>query len=119
MIDITDLKFMFGPCQKQTVLAFLVTQDGKRAYVGSNWCKTPVEPEQCPRVLQNYKSGEGYHLCRDICHQPYHAETDVLTKAGSAEAMGSKISIIGHNRVCEQCKTAMRRAGVKEWEIIK
>lgn len=117
MILDEPLKFN-KPCQKQTVVAFLVSADGKRLYIGTNWCETPVEPGQCPRVLQGMASGEGYHLCKEVCHQFAHAEVDALRQAGK-DAKGSIVYVVGHTRICEGCENEMEFCGVSEWNIIK
>jgi len=116
---ILDAPLRFNqPCQKQIVVAFLETADKKHVYIGSNWCETPVKPNECPRVLEGYASGEGYHLCKEVCHQPAHAEVDALNQAGK-NAEGGTMYIMGHIRVCEQCIELMKVKGVKQWVILK
>jgi len=104
-----------SPCRKQTVVAFLTTSDGKRLYIGSNWCKTPVRPGECPRA--DMPSGSGYWMCKDICRQPAHAEVDALKKAGK-DGIGGMMYIVGHTRVCDDCSKKMKKAQVK-WSLLK
>lgn len=32
----------------------------------------------CPRDVAGCVSGEGYHMCREICNQVAHAEVDAI-----------------------------------------
>lgn len=93
-------------CRKVVVRATLVTRGGK-VFASENHVQH--DPGSCPR--EGMAHGEGYHLCRDICRQPGHAETNVLGMAG-ALARGGVVYLEGHDRLCEGCREACSRAEV-------
>ena len=94
-------------CAKQTTIAVIVKEN--RFYVGTNWCETPQK--ECPR--KDLPSGEGYEMCRDICHQNAHAEVDALLKAGT-DARGGTLYLIGHTYCCDNCLKAMQEYGIEK-----
>lgn len=98
-----------GPCAKQNVLATLIS-DGGEVFVGTNLCLNPQQ--ECPRDKYGMKSGEGYHLCEDICQQRSHAEVDAITKAGE-KARGGIIYLTGHQYACANCSSCAEQASVK------
>jgi hypothetical protein len=97
-----------GRCAKQEVLAMVITPTGE-VFIGANYCKTPQE--KCPRGTM--PSGEGYEMCRDICHQVGHAEQVALHTAGPSAA-GSILYVMGHTYVCAVCRTMAEAFGVRE-----
>jgi deoxycytidylate deaminase len=101
------------PCLKQTVKAIIVTQDGQRI-LGSNAINNDVDI--CPRVVENMPTGEGYHLCKDVCNQNEHAEVTALqnAKAAGVAVKGATLYITGHTYFCDNCQNEMRKAGIKE-----
>lgn len=103
----------YGPCAKQVVTATIITSDGER-FVGTNHCKTPQKT--CPRDELGMVSGEGYHLCKEICNQGAHAEVNAISNAGN-KAAGSVIYLEGHTYLCDNCKEAVESAGIKEAHI--
>ena len=102
-------------CAKQQVMAVLITPAGEH-YVGTNWCAKPQEV--CPRKVAEFKSGEGYELCEDVCGQLHHAEVDAIAKAGPEGAAGGVMLIFGHTYCCEKCIQVMRTAGVTAWYCV-
>lgn len=95
-----------GPCAKVVVTATLVTVNGNQ-YIGSNHCLTPQKV--CPRDTQGYPSGQGYHLCKEICNQPAHGEVNAINFANSIEENASKGAVIhvDYSWICGACsKTA-------------
>lgn len=98
---------MTGPCAKQRVIATVVTIDGER-FVGENDCENPQDV--CPRA--GMATGEGYHLCHEICRQTGHAEINAL-KAAAGKASGATIYIEGHTYACAACKGACQAAGAR------
>ena len=102
-------------CAKQKVMAVLITPRGEH-YVGTNWCARPQEV--CPRKLAEYRSGEGYKLCEEVCGQLHHAEIDACAKAGLEGAVGGVMLIFGHTYCCEKCIQVMRTAGVVAWYCV-
>lgn len=99
-----------GPCAKQHVQATVVTRDGHR-YVGTNACLNPQR--QCPRDAAGFETGQGYHLCREVCEQVGHAETVALRAAGG-HARGAVLEVRGHTYACKECLAAAKAAGVLE-----
>lgn len=94
-------------CAKQTVIAVVVNHN--RFYIGSNWVNNPQT--ECPR--KNLPSGQGYHLCKDVCNQHAHAEVDACMQAG-ADAQGATLYLIGHDYCCDDCLAYMKSCGIKE-----
>lgn len=105
---LTELKR--GPCAKQTVTATIITPTGER-FVGTNDCANPQTT--CPRDAAGMKTGEGYHICREVCRQTGHAEINALRAAGE-KARGATMYIEGHTYACGSCQEALTKAGV-EW----
>ena len=99
-------------CIKQHVVAILVK--GDEYWVGSNWCNSPQN--DCPREEKNMKTGEGYDLCRTVCKQHEHAESDVVLKAG-ANAVGAVLYLLGHSYICSDCDATLRSCGITEKHI--
>lgn len=95
-------------CAKQVVKAKLVTSCGLE-FIGTNHCDNPQET--CPRDAAGYASGEGYHMCANICGQKYHAEEDAILKAQGL-ARGSIIYLSGHTYACNPCKELADKFGV-------
>ena len=93
-------------CAKARVVCRIVTPDGY-AYEGDNGCRIPQA--RCPRTGDAYQRDD-YRLCRDICHQPGHAEVMAL-RAAREWAVGAT-AYVSHHRVCDDCMAALKRAGV-------
>lgn len=101
-------------CIKQTVTAKIIAIDGSE-FIGTNWCQNPQD--KCPRDTQGYETGQGYHLCNEICGQSSHAEVDAINKAGE-KAKGAKLYLSGHTYACEPCKSSCLSAGIDEIIIL-
>lgn len=97
-------------CLKRSVLAVLVTTDG-RTIMGTNAIKN-TRVRQCPRDLAGYGPGEGYELCSRVCQQDKHAEVDAVARC--KDATGSTVYVMGHDRCCSNCLKTMQDAGVKK-----
>jgi deoxycytidylate deaminase len=65
----------------------------------------------CRRVTSGCASGEGY----EQCSPQMHAEINALEAAKGAEfnLKGATARIYGHTRVCSECKSALKKAGIK------
>lgn len=98
--------FGTAPCTKQVVRATLICPGGK-IFASENHIQHPQK--ECPR--NGMAHGEGYHLCREVCGQHGHAETNVLRLAGPL-ARGGVIYLEGHDRLCPDCRRACTDAGV-------
>ena len=97
-----------GRCAKQIVTATVVAPNGDR-FIATNYTLNPQV--RCPRA--DMPTGVGYHLCKEVCEQPGHAEINALKLAGD-KAMGATLNISGHTYACESCKQAARDAGIKK-----
>lgn len=104
-------------CIKQQVYAMIVCADGKVVF-GGNFMNNSIDV--CPREEQNMKSGEGYHLCHEVCAQEHHAESDAIAKAKEAgiDIVGSDLFLIGHTYCCDSCINKMTEAGIHSCQII-
>lgn len=102
-----------GPCAKQTVTATIITKDGE-CFSGTNACENPQK--ECPRDVLGMKSGEGYHLCKEVCNQTAHAEVNAIKLAGE-KANGSVLYLEGHSYACDNCKGHAESAGISEIKI--
>jgi len=98
---------MIGKCAKQEVIA-IIDHNGTY-FIGSNWCWDAQQT--CPR--KDMPSGEGYELCESVCKQNAHAEVDACFNAGPS-ASGATLYLIGHTYCCDNCKSVMAKAGIKE-----
>ena len=96
-------------CKKQTTVA-IIMKDSQFISMGTNEIHADIDV--CPRVSQGMKTGEGYDLCKNICHQRRHAEVDACMKAGIKRAQGGTLYLIGHAYCCEDCKKVMLEYGI-------
>lgn len=93
-------------CRKQQVICRIQAEDGT-VVTGENYCRNPQEV--CPR--EGMATGEGYHLCREVCQQIGHAEqVAVMNLQGKR---GEQATLEGHTYACDDCKAVLRSAGVK------
>ena len=113
-MTIKDLVVNNNKCAKVTTTAIII--NGNKTFVGSNHCGNAQTV--CPRDVQGFKTGEGYHLCKDICQQEEHAEVDACKKAGDY-AKGATLLLIGHHYCCDNCKKVMEEYGIAKVEILK
>ncbi len=104
-----------GLCAKQTTIAIIFNSENNSFAIGHNTCANPQGT--CPREVQGFATGEGYELCKSVCEQVGHAETNALRSAGDM-AKGATLLLIGHNRICNDCAKAMKEAGIKDTYII-
>jgi deoxycytidylate deaminase len=100
-----------GKCAKQTVIAIIETIDGEY-FLGQNTCNVPQLI--CPR--KDMKTGEGYEMCKEICHQKNHAEVNACIKAG-IKAIGGTLYLLGHTYLCKQCEMIVKDCGIVEIKI--
>ena len=104
-----------GPCAKQAVKATVVMLDGSR-YTGANECRKPQT--RCPRDAYGYKTGEGYHLCAEVCDQVGHAEAVAVWKLveshqGRNVPAGGVCYLEGHTYACGLCTRLLDRYGIR------
>ena len=98
-------------CAKHVTVCKIVTKSGHTFY-GENNCL--VEQEECPRL-----PGEGYEKCKTVCFQVGHAEELAVLKALShgMDLNGAK-AIIGHERICDNCKNLLNAHGITDIEFL-
>lgn len=96
-------------CRKQRVLAVAIV-DGK-VLVAEN--EVRVDHGKCPREVQGYTTGKGYHLCRAECWQFGHAEQRLIALA-QGNLHKATVHIFGHHYVCDECKIALIDANAGE-----
>ena len=75
----------------------------------------------CPRVENEYPSGEGYHHCKDDCEQLGHSE---ITTVDNAIAQGNNpknadLYLYGHWWCCKPCWDHMQKHGVGQVYLIE
>jgi deoxycytidylate deaminase len=105
------------PCIKQSVYVMIETKCGTEIFGSNKMLNTEIR--ECPRDLQGYVSGAGYHLCKEICNQNAHAEVDAIN---TAKEMGidltdSKLSLFGHTYCCDNCVSNMISNGITKVDI--
>lgn len=99
-----------GPCAKACVRATLVLSNGEHLE-STNFCMKPQRA--CPREQQGYGAGEGYHLCKEVCEQPAHAEVNVLTYAeNSGRNLKGSALYVNYTWICPACWAEAKKRGV-------
>lgn len=106
------------PCLKQTVIALILAEDGS-IIIGDNSIKNSVS--SCPRDISGFKTGEGYHLCREVCNQNAHAEITAIIKAKSLNIplCKARLFLYGHTYICDNCKFFLESVGISKSYIYK
>ncbi|MFA6518362.1 MAG: deaminase [Candidatus Shapirobacteria bacterium] len=97
-------------CCKQATSAVIV-KDGQVIGRGTN---AGIKVKVCPRDQQGFKTGEGYHLCREICHQIGHAEVTAIAdaKQNGFDTTNADLYLDGHWWCCEDCWNKMIEARI-------
>lgn len=103
---------MLGPCAKRTVTCIIVDTKTGEAWKGQNLCQNPQQ--KCPRG--DMPSGDGYHLCKEVCQQVGHAEQVAAGKVKKNLKNGLAY-LQGHSYACEECKSALRKIGVSRIRV--
>ena len=97
----------------------VVVKDGKIIGRGANSgnCFRPI----CPRVAEHCKTGEGYHLCRDLCEQDGHSEITATDDAmkNTADASGADLYLYGHWWCCKPCWDRMIACGIRNIYLLE
>lgn len=99
-------------CAKQRVVCHIEAADG-HVVTGENYCRNPQSI--CPRDTHGYETGEGYHLCQEVCQQAGHAEQVAVMNLHGRK--GIRADLEGHSYACEPCKEALRSVGVQVLRI--
>lgn len=104
---------MFTQCRCAKQITIAIIENNGEYWLGTNWCATPQK--KCPRG--DMPSGQGYEICKNICHQTGHAEENAIKEAGK-KAKGGTLYLIGHTRCCDNCKSLIEKAGIKQTIIV-
>lgn len=108
-------------CLKQTTVAIVYHEEKQRLVnIGMNGIANESEElEVCPREEQGFKTGEGYHLCKEVCKQSGHAEVEACLDPDldPSELKGATLYLIGHTYVCNHCQWVMKKKGLKDYVI--
>jgi len=104
-------------CQKQSTGAVLV----KNGEIIARGCNAGKKVEVCPRVIKGYKTGEGYHLCKEICLQVGHAEISAIQDAvkNLVNTENANLYLYGHWWCCENCWNAIIKAKIKNVYLLE
>lgn len=104
---------MFNECRCAKQITIAIIENKGEYWLGTNWCAKPQKT--CPRI--NLPSGVGYDMCKNICKQTGHAEENALLEAGKGAA-GATLYLLGHSRVCDNCRALMDRAGISKTVLV-
>lgn len=99
-------------CQKQSTGAIIV----KNGKIIAKGCNAGKKVDICPRITQNYKTGEGYHLCKTICLQVGHAEKTAISNAKQnlQNTRGANMYLYGHWWCCKDCWDTIIEADINQ-----
>jgi len=97
-------------CAKQATGAVIV-REGK---IIGRGCNAGKKVDVCPRVLNNSKTGEDYHYCKEACLQEGHSEVTSINNAiaNAQDTKGADLYLYGHWWCCQDCWGAMDAAGI-------
>ena len=104
------------PCRDRTIIA--VIEDSGKFFVGTNGMMYDVG--MCQRNEANHKINQGYHLCKNVCVQPEHAELAAINK-WKAEAVNKDpiLHVFGAKRVCDNCRRYAKQNGIRRIAVYK
>jgi deoxycytidylate deaminase len=104
-------------CRKHATSA-VVVKDGKILYSGSN---AGTFVSVCPRAYKGYPTGEGYHFCKNYCHQEGHSEVIICKQAekDGVDLTGTDLYLYGHWWICQNCWDHILKAGIKNTYLMK
>lgn len=104
------------PCRDRTIIA--VIEDSGKFFVGTNGMMYDVGV--CQRNEANHKINQGYHLCKNVCVQPEHAEVAAINKR-KAEAVNKDpiLHVFGAKRVCDDCRRYAKQNGIRRIAVYK
>lgn len=114
---ISNAKLNGFTCLKQPVYAIIINEQNE-ILIGSNNINNKIDI--CPRVLNNSKTGEDYHLCKEICNQNNHAEVDAINRGKDFEYdfKNSTLYLIGHTYCCDNCLKHIKEVGINKIIIL-
>ena len=104
------------PCRDRTIIA--VIEDSGKFFVGTNGMMYDVG--MCQRNEANHKINQGYHLCKNVCVQPEHAEVAAINK-WKVEAVNKNpiLHVFGAKRVCDDCRRYAKQNGIRRIAVYK
>lgn len=95
---------MSKPCVKQLTVC-VITRETGQLYHATNTCE--IEGSECPRVIANKPTGEGYELCGSS-----HAEANAAVLAEESKDSPGFATLYGHTWICKACQDALRAVNV-------
>lgn len=104
------------PCRDRTIIA--VIEDSGKFFVGTNGMMYDVG--MCQRNEANHKINQGYHLCKNVCVQPEHAEVAAINK-WKVEAVNKDpiLHVFGAKSVCDDCHRYAKQNGIRRIAVYK
>jgi len=104
-------------CAKQATGAVIV-KEGK---IIGRGCNAGKKVEICPRIVNNSKTGEDYHYCKEICEQTGHSEVTSVhdAKINRQDTNGADLYLYGHWWCCKNCWDTMIEAGIKDVYLLE
>lgn len=99
--------------------AAVVVKDNEVIGMGANGSEYHKNNE-CERVKQGCKSGEGYELCEG-CHPKNHSEPSAIMNAllEGYSTQGADLYLWGHWWCCKPCWNTMIEAGIKDVYLLE
>lgn len=99
----------------------VIVKEGEFLGIGANGSEYH-EINECERIKQGAKSGEGYELCEG-CHPKNHSEPsailDVKETGNGDKIAGADLYLWGHWWCCESCWGEMIKAGIKNVYLLE
>lgn len=105
-------------CAKQATGAVIVVNQ----QIAASGCNAGKKMKNCPRVAQNFPTGQGYHLCKQLCEQIGHAEETCVNNFLNKKFVQTgepALYLWGHWWCCEPCWKAMIGAGINTVYLVE
>lgn len=99
--------------------AAVIVKDDSIIGIGANGSDYH-DNNDCERVIQGSKSGEGYELCEG-CHPKNHSEPSAILDAinKGQDVKNADLYLWGHWWCCEPCWNSMISAGIKNVYLLE
>ncbi|MBT3583212.1 hypothetical protein HN510_05320 [Candidatus Woesearchaeota archaeon] len=111
----------YSGCFKQQTAAVIVKLN---EIIGQGWNGPKDAPskklegietrlDNCPKDKKGFETGQGYHLCEEICGNARHAEQEAIAdaKEHGFELEGADVYLAGHWWACKPCCDGMEKNG--------
>ena len=116
MVEAKKISMSTG-CAKQATGAVVV----KKGKIIGRGCNAGKKVEVCPRIINNSKTGEDYHYCKDVCGQTSHSEITSINDVRSSgqDPKDADLYLYGHWWCCKNCWDTMIEAGIKNVYLLE